>query len=226
MESPAVTVRVLICEKTPVVRAGLCTLIGGEPDIEVVKATDSGLHAIMLACSLRPDVVITGLCLRSINGVELTQRLLAEQLEPAARVLVFCTDTSDDTVTKVLHAGAAGLLTHDATGNDLLAAIHAVAAGQAMLAPQVTQRLVSWFRRTYPQLDDLLHPVVAALTPRERQVLMMIGRGMQPDDIAEALTIGVATVRTHIYRLRCKLDLKDRAQLASFAHRAGLMQPA
>jgi len=226
MESPAVSTRVLICEKIPVVRAGLVALIAAEPQIVVVETTDSGRHAMMLARSLRPHVVITGLDLRGVNGVELTQHLLAEHLDPPPRVLVFCDKDGDDTVTEVLHAGAAGLLMYDTDGDDLIAAVRAVAAGQAMLAPQITQRLVDWFRRTDTQPDGLLRPVVAALTPRERQVLMMIGRGMSPDDIAEALTIGVATVRTHIYRLRCKLDLKDRAQLASFAYRAGLMQSA
>ncbi len=220
------TVRVLICDTFPVIREGLRTLIDGESDIEVVDTTDSGVHAIMLTRTLRPDVVITGLELRSITGIELVQRLTGEQLDPAPRVVVFSANDSDDTVTEVLHAGASGLLVQDASKAELISAIRAVAAGQAMLAPRVAQRLVDWFRRSDTHLDEVLRPVVAALTPRERQVLLLIGRGMQPEDIATSLSIGVATVRTHIYRLRCKLDLKDRAQLVSFAYRAGLMQPA
>ncbi|KAA2261938.1 response regulator transcription factor [Solihabitans fulvus] len=218
--------RVLVCDELPIVRDGLRTLLDAEPDIEVIDTTDSGIHAIMLARTHRPDVVVTGLSLHGIPGLELIRRLNKEALEPAPRVVVFAMSDSDEMVTNVLHAGANGLLVKEATREELGSAIRAAAQGQTMLAPQVAQRLVDWFRQRDTQPEELLRPVVAALTPRERQVLLLMARGMSTDEVADELAIGITTVRTHVYRLRCKLKLRDRAQLVSFAYRAGLMQPA
>jgi DNA-binding NarL/FixJ family response regulator len=218
--------RVLICDKHLVVRNGLRTLLEAEPDIEVVESTDSGLHAVVLARSTRLDVVITGLELRSSPGIELVQQLSELPDGHAPGVIVFGMNDTDESVADILHAGASGLLSSDAGREDLVSAVRAVAGGQAMLAPTVAQRLVDWFRRRDVQSEVSLRGVVATLTPREREVLLLIARGMQPEEVARKLCIGVATVRTHIYRLRSKLDLRDRAQLVSFAFRAGLIQPA
>lgn len=218
--------RVLICDETRLVRDGLRTLLDAEPDIDVIETTDSGLHAMMIVRTQRPHVVVTGLELQSFGGVELIRRLRKEDLDPSPRVVVFSAEVSDEIMADVLYAGANGLLTRDASREELASAVRAVAQGQAMLTPRVTQVLLNWFRGRETQPDELLRPVVMSLTPREHQVLLMTARGRSTDEVAAELFIGVATVRTHIYRLRCKLQLKDRAQLVSFAYRAGLVAAA
>ncbi|MEO7260444.1 MAG: response regulator transcription factor [Jatrophihabitantaceae bacterium] len=217
------SLRVLICHELPIVRDGLSTTLNAEDDIEVVGATDSGIHAILLARSVRPDVIVTGLTLYGIPGLELIKRMRQENLTPQPKVVVFAMNHSDQMITDVLHAGADGLLVKEATALELGAAIRAAARGQIMLAPLVANRLVSWFRRQDSQPDEQLRPVLAALTPRERQVLLLIAHGKSTDEVAFELAIGVTTVRTHVYRLRCKLDVKDRAQMVSVAYRSGIM---
>jgi len=218
--------RVLVCDELPIVRDGLRTLLDAESDIEVLDATDSGIHAIMLVRALHPDVVVTGLSLRGLSGLELTRRLSKEPVTPKPRVVVFAMTDSDEIMTSVLHAGANGLLVKEATREDLTSAIRAAAKGQTMLAPQIAHRLVDWFLRSDTHAEKLLRPALAELTPRERQVLLLIARGLTTDEVADELAIGVTTVRTHVYRLRIKLKVRDRAQLVSFAYRAGLMQSA
>jgi DNA-binding NarL/FixJ family response regulator len=215
--------RVLICDKSPVVRSGLKALLETEPDIEVIDTTDSALHAVVLTRAARPDVVVTGLDLLSLSGVELIRQLTDLGADHSPRVVVYAMNDADDIVADVLHAGANGLLVKNAHRAELAAAIRAVADGEAVLAPSVARRLVDWFRRRDNRPDLTLGRVVATLTRREQEVLLLLARGMQPEEIAGELFIGVTTVRTHIYRLRNKLSLKDRAQLVSFAYRAGLM---
>lgn len=217
--------RVLICDKYEVVRTGLRALLAAEPDIEVVDTTDSGLHAVMLARTHRLDVVVTGLELLSLNGLDLVRRLTEQRDEPAPRVVVYSTSDTEQAVADVLHAGANGILVQNAGRIELAAAIRAVAGGEAMLAPAVAQRLVDWFRSRDTRPEPALHREAESLTPREREVLLLLADGLQPEEIAGKLFIGVTTVRTHIYRLRGKLGLRDRAQLVSFAYRAGFMRP-
>lgn len=216
--------RVLVCDKNAVVRSGLRALLDAEPDIEVVDTTDSGLHAMILARTVRPHVVVTGLELLSLTGVELIRRLTELGPDRAPKIVVYTDNNTDDAVSEVLHAGANALLAQGATREELIMAIRIVANGEAMLAPPVAQLLVEWFRRQTIRPEISLTEVVTTLTRREREVLLLLAQGMQPEEIARKLFIGVTTVRTHIYRLRSKLDLKDRAQLVSFAYRAGLMQ--
>lgn len=218
--------RVLICSDAPLMRDGLRTMLDAEPDIDVVDATDSGVHAMMLARTRPLDVVLTGLTLNGISGLELIRRLEREDLDPAPRVVVLAVGESDKALREVLHAGAAGLLTKDTSREELVTALRAVAMGHAMLAPQITKRLLGWLREGELPADDVLQPAIGTLTPRERQVLLLNARGLSTDEIASELSVGIATIRTHIYRLRTKLHLKDRAQLVSFAYRSGLMRPA
>jgi DNA-binding NarL/FixJ family response regulator len=218
-----VSLRILICHELPIVRDGLSTTLNAESDIEVVGATDSGIHAILLARTARPDVIVTGLTLYGISGLELIKRMGQERISPQPKVVVFAMNHSDQMITDVLHAGADGLLVKEATADELSAAIRAAARGQIMLAPLVANRLVSWFRRQDSQPEEQLRPALAALTPRERQVLLLIAQGKSTEEVADELAIGVTTVRTHVYRLRCKLDVKDRAQMVSVAYRSGMM---
>src|SRR5207302_8190501 len=160
------TVRVLICDELAVVREGLRTLLDPEPDLEVVGTTDSGIHAVMLAQSERPAVVVTGMSLRGMTGLQLTRRL--RQLRGRRpSVVVFVMSDDDDVVPDVLHAGACGVLVRNTGREDLAAAIRAAAKGQAMLAPSVAQRLVGWFLRWDTEPEDSLRQVAGALSPRE-----------------------------------------------------------
>jgi DNA-binding NarL/FixJ family response regulator len=220
------SVRILICDELPVVREGLRTLLDSVPDIEVVDTTGSGMEAIMLSRSLRPDVVLTDLRLEGMPGLEMIRRLSKEGPDPKPRVVVFAMGDTDETMSDVLHAGASGLLGKDASLPDLVSAIRLAARGQTTLAPVVAQRLVNWFRDRRSPSEVVLEPMVSSLTPRERQVMLLIARGLSTDEIARELTIGVATVRTHVYRVRCKLGARDRAQLVSFAYRSGIMRVA
>jgi DNA-binding NarL/FixJ family response regulator len=215
--------KVLICHDLLIVRDGLARILESEPQIEVIETTDSGVHAMVLAHSRQPDVVVTGLTPHGMSGLELIRRLGSEGLDPVPRVVVFTMNPSDDTVTEALRAGVNGLLTEDASREEVLATIRAAARGQIMLAPSVTQRLVEWFRQQPAQSPALAWPGLASLTPREREVLLLVARGMSTDEIARELYIGISTVRTYLHRLRAKLELRDRAQLVSFAYRAGLV---
>jgi DNA-binding NarL/FixJ family response regulator len=219
------TLRVVLCDERPLVLDGLSSLLDREDDIDVVGTASSGNQAIALTREHRPQVVVTGLRLGYMHGVELVRRLRKETLDPAPRVIVYAVTDIDETFADVVNAGASGLLADDASREELALGIRAVARGQAMLGPRVAQRLMDWFRDQDSHARAKAEvPVGAMLTPREKEILLLAARGMSTDDIASELYIGTATVRTHLYRLRCKLQLKDRAQLVSFAYRAGLVQ--
>ncbi|GAA3398642.1 response regulator transcription factor [Streptomyces roseoviridis] len=216
------TIRVLICDELPVIGDGLRTLLDAVPDIDVIGTTDNGMEAIVLVRTARPDVVVTDLHLRTISGLEMIRRLGKEENPPNIVVFTRISD-ADKTVSDVLHAGASCLLGKDASPQDLVTAIRAAAAGRTVLAPDIAHRLVTWFREQPDTPDCAPHPEVTELTPREREVTQMVARGMSTEEVARALTIGVATVRTHLYRVRTKLGVRDRAQLVSLAFRSGLI---
>jgi DNA-binding NarL/FixJ family response regulator len=216
-------IRVLICDELPVIRDGLQTLLDAAPDIDVIDTTDNGMQAIILVRTARPDVVVTDLNLRSISGLEMIRRLGKEDAPP--NVVVFTGSDADKTVSDVLHAGVTCLLSKDASPQELVTAIRAAAAGRAMLAPDVAQRLVTWFLEQPDTAASSPLPEMTELTPRERDVIQMVARGLSTEEVARELTIGVATVRTHLYRVRTKLGVRDRAELVSLAYRSGLIQP-
>lgn len=218
------TIRVLICDGLPVIRNGVKTLLDAVPDIEVIGTTDDGMEAIIMVRTARPDVVVTELDLRVIPGLEMIRRLDKE--DPRPNVVVFAGLETDKTVSDVLHAGASCLIGKDANPSELIAAVRAAASGGTMLTPDIAQRLITWFREQPDSLKSMPYPEVTELTPREREVTRMIARGMSAEEVAYKLTIGVATVRTHLYRVRTKLGVRDRAQLVSLAYRSGLIQPS
>lgn len=217
------TIRVLICDELPVIRDGLRTLLDAVPDIEVIGTTDNGMEAMVLVRTARPDVVVTDLNLLTISGLEMIRRLGKEAVRP--NIVVFTGSDADKTVSDVLHAGASCLLGKDANPQELVTAIRAAAAGRTMLAPGIAHRLVTWFREQPDTMESAPCPEVTELTAREREVTRMVARGMSTEEVARELTIGVATVRTHLYRVRSKLGVRDRAQLVSLAYRSGLIQP-
>jgi DNA-binding NarL/FixJ family response regulator len=218
------TIRVLICDELPVVRDGLRTLLDALPDIDVIDTTDNGMEAIVLVRTARPDVVVTDLKLRTISGLEVIRRLGKEEDPP--HVVAFTEADADRTVSDVLHAGASCLLGKDASPEEVVAAIRAAAEGGTMLGPDIAQRLVTWFREQSDPLESVPPPEVTELTPRERDVTTMVARGMSTEEVARELNIGMATVRTHLYRVRTKLGVRDRAELVSFVYRSGLISPA
>jgi DNA-binding NarL/FixJ family response regulator len=219
------TIRVLICDELPVVRDGLRTLLDAVPDIDVIDTTDSGMEALVLVRTARPDVVVTDLSLRgTISGLEMIRRLGKE--DPRPNIVVFTGSDADKTVSDVLHAGASCLLGKDASPQELVTAIRGAAAGRTMLAPDIAQRLVTWFREHPDTGRSAPCPEVPELTPRERDITQMVARGMSTEEVARELTIGVATVRTHLYRVQSKLGVRDRAHLVALAYRYGLIQPA
>ncbi len=218
------TIRVLICDELPVIRDGLRTLLDAVPHIDVIDTTDDGMDAIVLVRTARPDVVVTDLNLRTISGLEMIRRLGNEDVRP--NFVVFTRSDADKTVGDVLHAGASCLLGKDASPQELVDAIQAAAAGQTMLAPAIVHRLVTWFREQSDTTEFAPCPEMTELTPRERDVTQMVAWGMSTEEVARELTIGVATVRTHLYRVCIKLGVRDRAQLVSLAYRSGLIHPA
>ena len=222
------SLHVIVCHELPVVRDGLCAFLGVEDGIEIVESTDSGRHvlAVLRSAAVDVQVVLTGLQLNGLSAVELIRRVGDLHVDPRPQVVAFAVPDDDDVIAEVLHAGASGLLTEDASREELRSAIRAAAQGDALLAPKIASRLVGWFRRLDVQPEETLQPAVSSLTPREQEVLLCTAGGMSADEIARKLFIGVATVRTHLYRLRCKLEVNDRAQLVAYAYRVGLMRSA
>ncbi|NEA47463.1 response regulator transcription factor [Streptomyces sp. SID10815] len=220
------SLRVLVCNDLPIVLDGLRSLIEAEPDMLVIGTTDSGMEAIMMARAQRPDVVVTGLDLQGINGTEMIRRLLREPGETPPRVVALAMNDDDETLVSLLHLGVNGVLVRGATGQELSAAVRSAAKGQTTLAPQIATRLVDWYRRDSRGRSEALRIPTEEITARERQVLTLLAHGHSTEEVAEQLSIGVTTVRTHLYRLRCKLDVRDRVQLVSLAYRAGLIQSA
>ncbi|WP_328451119.1 response regulator transcription factor [Streptomyces sp. NBC_00386] len=217
-------IRVLICDQLPVIADGLRTLLDAVPGIDVIGTTPNGMEAIVLVRTTQPDVVVTDLSLQTISGLELIRRLGKEDEPP--NVVVFTASDTDKTVSDVLHTGVSCLLGKDASPQELITAIQAAAAGQTMLAPNIAQRLVTWFRAQPEPQATVLCPEVTELTPREREVTRMVAQGMSTEEVARELIIGEATVRTHLYRVRTKLGVRDRAELVSLAYRTGLIHSA
>lgn len=219
--------RVLLCDDRPLVLGGLCSLLRHENDIDVIGTAENASEAVTLVRHHLPEVVVMGSSLQHVSAVDLVRQLNHEDIEPAPRIVVFSMSTTDDHLADALYAGASGLLGDDANHEELAMAIRAVARGHAMLGPSIAQRLMEWFRENKsPARSRIDLPVGTVLTPREKEILTLAARGMSTDDIATELFIGTATVRTHLYRLQTKLQVKDRAQLVSFAFRAGIVSAA
>ncbi|MFE6848544.1 response regulator [Streptomyces sp. NPDC057686] len=212
-------VRVLLADDQPLVRSGLRVLMADTPDLEVVGEAANGAEAVRLAAELAPDVVVMDIRMPEMDGIEATRRLTAGP--GAARVLILTTFDEDDHVYGALRAGASGFAVKDMALDDILAAVRVVAAGDALIAPGVTRRLIA---------DFVAGPVPApqrapAITAREQEVLTLVGRGRSNGEIAQDLFITVATTKSHVARLLTKLDARDRVQLVIKAYEMGLVTP-
>ncbi|MED7931914.1 response regulator transcription factor [Nonomuraea sp. LP-02] len=214
-------VRVLLVEDQVLIRDSLKVLIDATPGLAAVGEAGTGAEAVLLARRHRPDVVLMDVRMPDMDGIEATRRIYADPACAGVRVLILTTFDLDEYVYASLRAGASGFLLKSATAAELLAAIRVVASGEALLAPTVTRRLITEFLRGPHPTQDVRG--LDDVTPREREVLALIGRGMSNAEIAEHLHLTVGTVKTHIGRLLAKLQARDRAQLVIAAYEGGLI---
>ncbi|MEV7779024.1 response regulator transcription factor [Kitasatospora sp. NPDC088351] len=221
------TIRVIIVDDQAMVRAGFAALLNAQSDIDVVGDAADGAQALEVTGRTHPDVVLMDVRMPVMDGLEAARRLLDPAVPGAHRpkVLMLTTFDVDDYVYEALRAGASGFLLKDAPPADLIAAVRVVAAGEALLAPSVTRRLIEDFARTRParRRDPKLR--LNGLTPRETEVLELIARGLSNQEIAARLVLAEQTVKTHIGRILAKLDLRDRAQAVVLAYESGLVTP-
>ncbi|WP_327308086.1 response regulator transcription factor [Streptomyces sp. NBC_01298] len=232
-------IRVVLVDDQPLIRTGLRVLIADTPDLEVVGEAGNGAEAVELVARLRPDVAIMDIRMPGTDGIEATRRIHAETSPTGAtgeptRVLILTTFDDDEYVYGALRAGASGFLVKDMPLESILDGVRVVAAGDALIAPGVTRRLIAEFAaRPDPGPDPEPGPApaparraaVGGITEREREVLTLVGRGLSNAEIAAELTISVATAKAHLARLFTKLDARDRVQLVILAYEIGLVAP-
>jgi len=221
------TVSVLVVDDQAMVRAGFSAILDAQPDIRVLGQAADGAEAIAKARSLRPDVVLMDVRMPNLNGIEATTELVnPSRGEPhVPRVLVLTTFDADDYVYDALAAGASGFLLKDALPDELVQAVRVVAAGDALLAPSVTRRLLERFASQRPTAPRKAQSLLG-LTEREREILVLVGRGRSNTEIAAELFIAEQTVKTHVSRIFTKLGVRDRVQAVILAYDAGLVEPA
>ncbi|MFF8917038.1 response regulator [Streptomyces sp. NPDC015032] len=217
------TIRVVLTDDQPLVRAALQMVITDTADIEVVGEASDGVEAVRLTEELAPDVVVMDLRMPGMDGIEATRLITTGT--GSARVVVLTTFDDDDYVYGALHAGASGFLVKDMALDDILAAIRIVAAGDALIAPAVTRRLIKEFTAR-PVTPLPRRAELGGITHREREVLTLVGRGLSNTEIAGELCISIATAKTYLTRLLAKLDARDRVQLVILAYEAGLVAPS
>ena len=216
------TIRVLIADDQALVRDGFGMILDAQEDIEVVGEAEDGGRAVDLARELRPDVVLMDIRMPGVDGIEATRRLVAGGDAP--RVLMLTTFDGDEYVYEAMKAGASGFLLKDVRRDELVGAVRVVAAGDAMLAPALTRRLIEYFVRR-PRPGAAPGGPIADLTEREREVLRLMARGLSNAEIAAELVVSEATVKTHVARILAKLGLRDRIQAVVLAYESGFVQP-
>lgn len=219
-------IRVLLVDDQPLMRVALRMSMEAEPDIEVVDEAANGRRAVELVARLRPDVVVMDIRMPEMDGISAIREVRATADESAiVRVLALTTFHLDEYVVEALRAGASGFLLKDATQAELVQAVRVIAAGEALLSPSVTRRLLDRYAHRLPPAGAKVSPWLARLTPREIQVLELVAQGMSNGDIAEALHVGSSSVKTHIGHLLSKLGVTDRVHLVVLAYERGLVWP-
>ena len=218
-------IRVVLADDQPLVRAGFRMLLDAEDDIAVVGEADNGAGALDLVRALRPDVVLMDIRMPGVDGLEALQQITGDVALEGVRVLVLTTFELDEYVFEAVRLGASGFLVKHTQPADLVRAVREVAAGEALLSPSVTRRLIQEFAAR-PVRPDLTPPTMDVLTDREREVVALVAQGLTNDEIAVELVLSPATARTHVSRAMVKLHARDRAQLVVFAYQSGLVRPA
>ena len=213
------TIRVLVADDQSMVRAGFRLLLSGEADIEVVAEARNGLEAVEKAARYKPSLVLMDIRMPELDGIEATRRILAA--DAAARVLILTTFDLDEYIYEALGAGASGFVLKDDPPEQLIAAVRTVAAGDALLSPAVTKRVIARFART-PRPEP--PPGLGELTAREEEVFRLVARGLSNAEVGASLFISETTVKTHVTHILQKLALRDRVQLVVLAHEAGLFE--
>lgn len=213
------TIRALLVDDQSMVRAGLRMLLAGEPDIDVVAEVGNGFAAVAQAARLKPDVVLMDIRMPELDGLEATRRILAA--DPSARVLILTTFDLDEYVYQALQAGASGFVLKDDPPEQLISAVRTIAAGEALLSPSITTKVIRHFTRLH---RDPPPPAVGTLTTRELNVFELLARGLSNAEIGKALFISETTVKTHVTRVLQKLGLRDRAQAIVLAYQSHLFE--
>ncbi|MEV7141835.1 response regulator transcription factor [Streptomyces tauricus] len=216
--------RVLLTDDQPLVRHGLRVLIADHPQLEVAGEAANGEEAVRLVGQLAPDVVMMDIRMPGMDGIEATRRISASPGTPP-KVLILTTFDDDEYVYGALRAGASGFLVKDMDMDQILTAIEIVAAGDALIAPSVTRRLIAEFAARPAAVPSPHRPVVEGITAREREVLTLVGGGLSNAEIAARLHISMATAKAHVGRLLTKLDARDRVQLVIMAYESGMVTP-
>jgi DNA-binding NarL/FixJ family response regulator len=216
-------IRLLVADDHELMRGGLRAMLGAQDDMEVVGEASDGGEAVEQALALRPDVVIMDIRMPRVDGIEATRRLAVHG--PGPRVLVLTTFDLDEYVWEALRAGAAGFMLKDAPPRQLAEAVRTVASGETLLAPAITRRLVERYVRVPPPGSAAGRERFDELTDREREVLVLIARGLSNGEIAARLFLSEATVKTHVTRILSKLGLRDRVQAVVLAYETGLVEP-
>ncbi|WP_317444536.1 response regulator transcription factor [Streptomyces collinus] len=217
-------IRVLVADDQQMVRQGFTVLLNTKPDIEVIGQAVDGRDAVAKVGELAPDVVLMDIRMPELGGIEATRLITADH--PDIRVLVLTTFDLDEYVYEALRAGAAGFLLKDASADQLAEAVRVVAAGDALLAPGITRRLIAEFSRLDGSPRPPLRQRVGELTERETEVLALIAQGLSNAEIAGRLVVAEQTVKTHVGRILVKLGLRDRTQAAVYAYESGLIRPS
>ena len=217
------TTSVLLVDDQPLLRTGFRMILSAESDLRVVGEAGDGASAVELARRLRPDVVLMDIRMPGMDGIQATRALAGPGVEEPVKVLILTTFGLDEYVVESLRAGASGFLLKDAPPEDLVEAIRIVAAGEALLAPSVTRRLLDRVASRLPPANEDTIPALSQLTEREMEVLKLMARGMSNAEIAEKLVVSETTVKTHVSRVLAKLDLRDRVQAVILAYETGLV---
>jgi DNA-binding NarL/FixJ family response regulator len=219
----AVTIRIVLADDQAVVRAGFRTILSAEVDLSVIGEASDGAQAVRMARQLRPDLVVMDIRMPGLDGIRATEQLAGEDVTDPVTVLAVTTFDLDEYVFGALRAGASGFLLKDVEPDELVAAVRTVAEGHGLVAPQVTRRLIAEFARSRRPRPD--PEMLARLTDRERETLVLVARGLSNSEIAAHLMVGAATVKTHVGSLLAKLGCRDRVQAVVFAYEHGIVEP-
>jgi DNA-binding NarL/FixJ family response regulator len=218
------SIRILIADDQSLVRTGFRMILDSEPDLDVVGEAVDGREAVDKAKAAKPDVILMDIRMPELDGIEATRRIVADGGEEAPKILMLTTFDLNEYVYEALRAGASGFLLKDVPAEQLADGVRVVAAGEALLAPSVTRRLLAEFAQVRPR-DAAPPPAFDDLTPRELEVFRLIARGLSNAEVAQELIVSETTVKTHVARVLMKLGLRDRIQAVVLAYESGIIQP-